>query len=196
MPLIIKAPWVQREPAKLGGAGVTRSAALAELVDLFPTAVELAGLPMVPVSERLEGASLVPALRAPGNATAGGAYAFSQYPRCPEYDLQTQGVLWECLNVHKANISLMGYSVRSAAWRLTEWRRWQGQAFCADWSPAGLVARELYSHAGNTGLGPASLDDFEYVNEAYEEQARGVVAQLAAALKKQFHDSKQQQQQK
>ena len=86
--------------------------------------------------------------------------------------------------------------MRSAAWRLTEWRRWQGQALCADWSPAGLVARELYSHAGNTGLGPASLDDFEYVNEAYEEQARGVVAQLAAALKKQFHDSKQQQQQK
>ena len=123
---------------------------------------------------------------APGNASAGGAYAFSQYPRCPEYDLQTQGVLWECLNVHKTNISIMGYSVRSPTWRLTEWRRWQGQALRADWNPAGLVTRELYSHAGNTGLGPASLDNFEYVNEAYEENAQGVVAQLAAVLKQQF----------
>ena len=94
--------------------------------------------------------------------------------------------------MHKANISIMGYSVRSAIWRFTEWRRWQGQALCADWSPAGLVARELYSHAGNSGLGPASLDNFEFINEAYEENTRGVVAQLAAVLKQQFYHTNSQ----
>ena len=56
VPLLIRAPWLQGTQGK-------RTRALAELVDLFPTAVELAGLPPVPLSEGLEGSSLVPILQ-------------------------------------------------------------------------------------------------------------------------------------
>ena len=62
------------------------TAALAELVDLYPTLVSLSGLPPVPAEEELEGTSLLPVLEAPSNPTAHGkTAAFSQYTRCPEY---------------------------------------------------------------------------------------------------------------
>lgn len=58
VPLIIRAPWIQPE-------GGQSTLALVELVDLFPTVVDLAGLPAVPTSEGLEGKSLVPVLQNP-----------------------------------------------------------------------------------------------------------------------------------
>ena len=59
--------------------------AFAELVDIFPTLVALAGLPPVPASENLEGVSLAPVLANPTlDAPHGKTAAFSQYPRCPQ----------------------------------------------------------------------------------------------------------------
>lgn len=78
VPLIIKVPWLK------GAAGI-RTQVLAELVDLYPTMAELAGLPN-PIPSELgtkQGVSLAPVFLSPdSNHSALKPYAFSQYPRC------------------------------------------------------------------------------------------------------------------
>ena len=175
MPLIVAAPWIDASHGQ-------KTLAFAELVDLYPTTVALAGLPAV--GEALDGTSLVPVLEAP-HATHAKEAAFSQYPRCPQFDLLTDPERWECLWVPKANITRMGYTVRVADARYTEWRAWQAGCV-ADWSPAGLVASELYDHYGDDGDGAAAYDDFENVNLAHEPARRAQVQALAARLRAQF----------
>ena len=63
VPLIIRAPWLS---SSIG----LRTGAMAELVDLYPTAVALSGLPAVPASEGLEGTSLLPVLEQPTHELA------------------------------------------------------------------------------------------------------------------------------
>lgn len=177
VPLIIRAPWIE---ASLG----KRTLALAELVDLYPTLVELAGLP--PSQEQLEGTSLVPVLTSPSeDAPHHKTMAFSQYPRCPTHSMFTDSVEWECLYTAKDKIEKMGFSVRVADARYTEWRVWKPNC-AADWSPAGLVAQELYDHEADTGLGASAFDDYEYVNLAYKTERKDQVSRLAAALRMQF----------
>jgi len=85
-PLIISAPGETKQGA--------HTDALVELVDVYPTLVELAGLPM---QQGLEGTSVVPLLNRP-NLNWKRA-AFSQYPRG----------------------RVMGYSIRTDRYRYTEW---------------------------------------------------------------------------
>lgn len=99
----------------------SKSKSLAEMVDVFPTLVELAGLPSPP---GLEGRSLVPVLKDP--AAVVKKAAFTQHPR-PAYADRTPRMRPET----------MGYSVRTAEWRYTEWRNWDTGA---------LEAVELYDH--------------------------------------------------
>ncbi|MFT5301626.1 MAG: sialidase-1 [Mariniblastus sp.] len=87
VPLIVRVPGMQHE-------GVL-SDSLIELVDLFPTLTELAGLPP---REQLEGDSFVSVLNDPTATTKDAA--LSQYPR--------RG-------------GLMGYSMRTANRRMTQW---------------------------------------------------------------------------
>ncbi len=107
VPLIVAAP---------GMAGGTRSAALVELTDLFPTLTALAGLPDSP---GVEGRSLVENLRDP--ARPGRAFALSQHPQ----------------PFHGAKSTHMGYSLRTARHRYVEWR---------DLGTGAVTARELYDH--------------------------------------------------
>lgn len=176
VPLIIRAPWI---PASAG----QKTQALAELVDLFPTLVELAGLPAVPEAEGLEGVSLVAAMSTPGSG--GKTAAFSQYPRCPQFKMQQNPEGWECLEVPKENITRMGFSVRVPKARYTEWRYWNSSCL-ADWGPGGLVAQELYDHTDDTGLGKESFDDFEYENLAHLAAHAGQVRELSQLLQQQF----------
>ena len=76
VPLIFKAPWLT---GKMTG---TASGALAELVDMYPTLSELAGLtlPTGPAGEYLGGTSLVPVLS--GSAKQVKNCTISQFPRC------------------------------------------------------------------------------------------------------------------
>ena len=87
VPLIVRTPDMK-------DAGKPTSS-LVELVDLYPTLAELAGLPL---TQQLEGDSFAPLLNDPA-ATVKTA-AFSQYPR---------------------GGGLMGYSMRTQTHRLTQW---------------------------------------------------------------------------
>ncbi len=86
IPMIVKVPWMP---------GASQIDALTEVVDLYPTLLDLCG---IPEPSTLEGDSLVPLLEAP--ESAGDADAISQYPRDGN----------------------MGYSMRTDRYRYTEWR--------------------------------------------------------------------------
>lgn len=90
-PLIVSAPGLKH-------AG-TRSEALVEFVDIYPTLAELAGLPLPP---KLEGTSFKPVLDEPNRAWK--TAAFSQYPR----------------NLAGGK-HLMGYSMCTERYRFTRW---------------------------------------------------------------------------
>jgi len=95
-----------------------RTDALVELLDLYPTLVELCGLQ---APHQLEGASLVPILEDPTRQVK--KVAITQTPR-PNYP---RGKLPE----------IMGYSMRAERFRYIEWRNFE----------TGTVeARELYDH--------------------------------------------------
>ncbi len=120
VPLIL-APPAPKHPGAVSGS-------LVEMVDLFPTLVDLCGLPVAP---GLEGLSLAPLLEDPGASVKPAA--FTQHPR-PAYPDRTP----------RGRPEAMGCSVRTAAWRYTEWR---------DWDSGAVLATELYDH----GTDPAEL---------------------------------------
>jgi iduronate 2-sulfatase len=113
VPLIISAPGSTQNGKS------TRS--LAELLDLFPTLVELCGLPASP---QTEGVSLAPVLRDVSASVRPAA--FTQHPRPAYYDRQPP-----------FQPQAMGYSIRTDRVRYTEWR---------DWKSGEVLARELYDH--------------------------------------------------
>ena len=77
----------------------TRAAnALVETVDIFPTLVELAGLPAPQVPQRIEGKSFVSALREPSLITKD--FVYHAYPRGER----------------------IGRAIRTARYRLVEWK--------------------------------------------------------------------------
>ena len=90
VPLIISAPNMKQRG--------TKTDALVELVDVYPTLADLAGLPLPP---HLEGRSFKPLLDNPGQPWK--TAAFSQYPR------------------QNGKLKLMGYSMRTERYRLTRW---------------------------------------------------------------------------
>lgn len=116
VPLIIASPGSKN-------AGV-KTDALVELVDLFPTLVDLCRLPQL---KALEGTSLVPAL-CDSKITVKPA-AFTQHPRPAYYDRTEKGVP-----------DAMGYSVRTSRVRYTQWR---------DWESGKVIGQELYDHAAD-----------------------------------------------
>ncbi len=116
VPLMIAAPGSQQ--------GGKRSAALVELLDLFPTLAQACGLPK---PDGLEGISLLPLVRDP--AAQGKPAAFTQHPRPAYYDREPD-------KLPKA----MGCSIRTAQVRFTEWR---------DWKTGETIARELYDSSND-----------------------------------------------
>ncbi len=98
-------------------SAVNTTESLAELLDLYPTLVELCGLPKV---VGLEGVSLTPVLDSPRKSVR--AAALTQHPRPAYYQGAPQ---------------TMGYSIRTDRFRYTEWR---------DWKSGETVVRELYDH--------------------------------------------------
>jgi len=116
-----------------------RASGLTEFVDIYPSLSELAGLPL---PAGLEGASFTRLLDDPKQA--GKQAAFSQYPRPGQ--------------------KAMGYTMKTARYRYTEWQREGGE----------IIAVELYDHRG---------DPHENVNVAGRPEHNALVAALSAQLK-------------
>jgi iduronate 2-sulfatase len=190
VPLIIRAPWLS------GSAGVTTDA-IAELVDVFPTIADLAGV-QAPAEYGLDGASLRGVMGSSTAAAEGaaptqilpppsphvGTYAFSVYPRCPPASVTNASLFWQdndCLMTERSAFRFMGYTVRVDRYRYTEWRAWDGGNLTADWSEAGLVGAELYDHTGDDG---GSFDGpWEVVNVAGQAGYAGVQRDLEGVLR-------------
>lgn len=121
VPLIISSPTMRTQSR---GA---KTDSLVELLDLYPTLVDLCDLP-TPAELKargggkvpLEGVSLRSVLDDPSSVVKQGAY--TQHPR-PAY--------------YRGKPDAMGCSVRTATLRYTEWR---------DFTTGETIARELYDH--------------------------------------------------
>ena len=115
------APLILAAPGR--GSPGTRTRALVEFVDIYPTLCELAGLPR---PAHLEGTSAAPLLDDPDRPWKRAA--FSQYPRNVR---DTEG----------RRVALMGYSMRTDRHRLTVWVH-RGD-------PAKVDSVELYDHVAD-----------------------------------------------
>ncbi len=109
VPLILAPPGYRN--------GGVKTEALAELLDLYPTLLDLCGLPP---ARDVDGVSLRPVLDDPQASVRPAAY--TQHPR-PAY--------------YKAVPDAMGVSVRTDRYRYTQWR---------DFGGGQIVASELYDH--------------------------------------------------
>jgi iduronate 2-sulfatase len=109
-----RVPLIVAAPGKKQGV---KSDGLVELVDLYPTLADLAGLQ---IPHGLEGASLTPLLTNPKQPWKNAV--FSQFPRP-----------W----IYKGVPDLMGYALRTDRYRYVEWR---------DFKTAEVKAVELYDH--------------------------------------------------
>eukprot|EP00039_Didymoeca_costata_P003171 m.65723 g.65723 ORF g.65723 m.65723 type:complete len:539 (-) comp11755_c0_seq3:74-1690(-) len=124
VPLIISVPWL---PDTFG----LRALGITELVDIYPTLVELAGLP-TPQKEivPLAGCSQAAIFTSKNMTYTCKNYALSQYPRCPV----DKNILWKrnwCIEVESSDFGWMGYSLRTVSWRYTAWFQWDGDTLSA-----------------------------------------------------------------
>lgn len=158
VPLIIKLPNQRR--------GVVKSN-IVELVDIYPTVVDLLGLDKMKSCNRMsfttctDGKSLTPLLSTTntrtlsswtGGHTNNGSYhrinnpfarmemAFSQYPRPGLYPTMKPNSDRPKLS----QIQIMGYTVRLQRFRYTMWVKFNSSQFIADWSE--VYAEEFYDH--------------------------------------------------
>jgi len=125
-----------------------------ELLDLFPTLVDLCQLPK---PAGLEGVSLAPVLEDPSALPQ--PCAFTQHPRPAYYDREPSG-----------QPKAMGYSVRTPRVRYTEWR---------DWKSGEVIARELYDAASDPNE-LRNAADAPAVESAQREAAELLKAQFPA----------------
>jgi len=150
---IVRVPLIIRAPARAAAKG-QRAATFIDLVDVFPTLAALAGLP---APRGVDGEDLSAAFDAPGAAQK--AVAYHQFPACGMRAVnQTRA---ECNSVPRAQFDFMGYSIRTAQWRYTQWLAWDGAALAPLWD--GAFEEELYAHAGDDGT---SLEAWENENAA------------------------------
>lgn len=171
IPLMIRAPG-----AKAHG---THTTGLWEAVDLLPTLTDLAmGDVPPPCPTTLDasrattwctdGRSAAPLLEDPSQPWK--TMTFSQVPR---------GALVNGMHadVKTGEEVYMGYSVRTANWRYTEWVKFDNQTGIADWST--LYGQELYQEA----LGENCRFDQDHINVASDPGNVEVVADHSRMLR-------------
>ena len=116
-----RSPLITRIPGQAKAGSTTNG--LVELVDIYPSLAEAAGLDL---PGHLEGTSYLPLMNDPGRTWKSAA--FSQYPRSGK--------------------KMMGYSMKTDRYRYTEWvqRANAGAPKGAEWKAGKVEARELYDH--------------------------------------------------
>ncbi|KAI4502264.1 hypothetical protein M0802_002946 [Mischocyttarus mexicanus] len=134
----------------------TKTDAIVELVDIFPTIAELARIP-IPLCSNIEnrynnnkkdssvcteGVSLIPLIRAILNnkIISWKKAAFSQYPR-PGIEPTLHPNSDE---PHLKEITIMGYSLKSGEYRYTAWIPFLSRNKTVDWKI--IISEELYNH--------------------------------------------------
>eukprot|EP00929_Paragymnodinium_shiwhaense_P006604 TRINITY_DN11036_c1_g1_i1.p1 TRINITY_DN11036_c1_g1~~TRINITY_DN11036_c1_g1_i1.p1 ORF type:complete len:764 (-),score=41.93 TRINITY_DN11036_c1_g1_i1:511-2469(-) len=179
-----RVPLVVHDPSKEPSV----SDAVVELVDVMPTLMDLAQVPIeVLGDESLEGRSLRPLL---GNNKSSGRPALSLYPRCPNrnHPASDPQDWWKensCLFLDRTLWSVMGLSLRTERWRYTEWLWWDGAREQPGWR-YGPVAKELYDHLTDDGH---DFDKSEPHNLAEQPLHASIVSELAALLRKSYPSS-------
>jgi iduronate 2-sulfatase len=111
-----------------------------ESIDIFPTLMDLCHLPK-PV--KLDGISLLPVLKTPNTLIKN--FAITQHPRPAYYDREPDN-----------KPKVMGYSLRSADFRFTEWRNWEN---------GNIIATELYDHRTDPKETKNLANSSEYIQE-------------------------------
>ena len=157
--------------------------ALVELVDLFPSLVDLAGLeaiPQCPVPSSkhdlcTEGHSFARVIHNVTGILSTDEQrkelflwknaTFSQYPRPSEYPGKDSDL------PSFKNIKIMGYSMRTVNYRYAEWVGFNKTGFCGNWNK--VYARELYHYDSDPG---------EDHNVAEDPQYSGLVKQASWLL--------------
>ena len=159
-----------------------RNHRLVEMVDFFPTAIELMGLPKIapcagvdqpPAVLCLQGESYAdefipaPALQAPSPPKEPKLYAFSQWP-------------YPIIESPGEKRFRMGYTVRGAGgYRLTQYVLYNRTSFRGDWTEEPTHDDlELYDY---------NTDPHETTNQAANPTYSGVVKELRAVLKEQYN---------
>ena len=202
VPLIVHVPPTHPLHATSRGA---RTNALVEIVDVMPTVIALAGLPPFDAEGRgeapLGGRSFAALLAAPASASvaraarvlrggatlsAGGDFfnaSYSQYGR-----MRCDDDLFASKQCLKARQQYMGISVRTQAFRLTEWWVCNNATGVPIWStPGGATGVELYDHTVDAAARTDDFDsDSEMVNLAGVAKYAQVQAQLHALLREHF----------
>lgn len=134
-----------RIPLMFAGPGVEKNIKVknpVELVDVFPTLFDLAGVEI----PNLDGKSLVPLLDNNDKTTIYVDYAISQYRR------------------HKEK---MGYSLRTERYRYTEWHD-EGYRSYKPYEESTIVARELYDYEVDPLETKNLVDEAEYASVVKE----------------------------
>eukprot|EP00730_Choanoeca_flexa_P013745 TRINITY_DN5658_c0_g2_i1.p1 TRINITY_DN5658_c0_g2~~TRINITY_DN5658_c0_g2_i1.p1 ORF type:complete len:644 (+),score=152.35 TRINITY_DN5658_c0_g2_i1:27-1958(+) len=188
-PLIIRAPFMTNSSGKT-------TAALSELVDLYPTLSDLAGLSL-PASndggEYLGGQSLKPVFEDPSSTVK--SVALSQFPRCWQNnthhpagdkvgDENNHTNSWvsmsDCHWTNRTGFDYMGYRMRTDDYAITQWVVWNRTSLRPEWEQT--VGLELYDHRTDDGMAPAAFDDFEVENLAYDSNHQELLKQLLDQL--------------
>lgn len=171
VPFMIRVPGVTDEGM--------RTQALVELIDIFPSVTELAGLdvpPLCPEDHKklltcVEGSSVAPLLRNPNQQWKKAA--FSQYPRPasgmsvipnePAFPPNSDGE------------AVMGYTIRVDTYRFTEWYHFDHSTAIPDFNE--IWGTELYNHTQ-----PVIFFNDENVNLAAKPQMKNLVEDLRHML--------------
>lgn len=179
VPFALRVPWL---PLSVG----RRISEVVELLDLFPTLAELAGVPLELQSSRarpdyagVNGRSLAKLFEQPLRALSDGSEdaAFSQIARCwpsgVQHDATSFAAMAQCDGIPLSDYAFMGYSMRTATARYTEWVpvRWDGstQRLMPQW--AQTVTVELYEHANDVDFAEHWAQASENANLAPERPA-------------------------
>jgi len=184
VPLMFRPPGYSH-----GGAAVTQ---LAEAVDLYKTLADLSGIGAHMVEDGVDGVSLAAIIANPGATSEPPLRigAKTQFPRC--FNQTTMARFpsnlapldrTDCQDIPRELFDMMGYSIRTAEWRYTEWRRWDGSVLRAVWDGA-PIANELYFHGNDSTLSGFATEKVNTVNVTAN---KGVVSSLAQHLRVLFH---------
>ena len=173
VPFMVKVPGVTD--------GGKRTKALVELIDIFPTLTELAGLPVPPLCPAdpntkqplvcVEGTSLTPLLKDPNQMLKKAA--FSQYPR-PASGM-TVIPNKPAFDTTEHNENVMGYTMRVDQYRFTEWYRFNHTTATPNFTD--IWGTELYNHTE-----PTVFFNDENVNMADQTDMQDLVKSLRKML--------------